>query len=289
LKKLIISLALVLPGILAIAQSTQADTSYWKKGGMGTLAFAQVSFYQWASGGENSYSANGFLNLFANYKKENVSWDNSLGLGYGLLKQGLQTKKSDDRIDLSSQFGMTASGKWNYSSMLGFKTQFGKGYNYPDDSVKISDFFSPAYLTTSLGMDYKPNDRFSIFLSPLTGKMTFVVDNSLSSAGAFGVDPGKKFRAEFGGYAKITYVQDIMKNVNLQAKMDLFSNYLKKPGNVDVSAEFLIVMKINEFLAATFNTLLIYDDDVNLLQSDKSMGPGLQVKEVFGVGLSYKF
>jgi hypothetical protein len=288
MKKLVIAFLLILPGIFTLAQ-TPTDTSYWKTGGMGTLAFSQVSFYQWASGGENSYSANAFLNLFASYKKENISWDNNLGLGYGMIKQGALTKKSDDRIDLSSQFGMQAVGKWNYSALLGFKTQFDKGYNYPDVSKKISDFLSPGYLTTSLGMDYKPSSSFNIFLSPLTGKMTFVIDDTLSYYGAFGVDPGKKFRAEFGGYAKIMYNHDIMKNVNLQTKIDFFSNYLKKPGNVDVTTELLIVMKINEFLAATFNTLLIYDDDVKLLQSDKSYGPGLQVKEVFGVGLSYKF
>ena len=288
MKKPIFLLLLILPGISGMSQ-VPADTSYWKTGGMGTLVFSQVSFYQWASGGENSYSANGFLNLFASYKKENINWDNTLGLGYGLMKQGSLTKKSEDRIDLSSQFGMTASGKWNYSAMLGFKTQFDKGYNYPDVSKKISDFLSPGYITTSLGMDYKPNAKFNVFLSPLTGKMTFVIDDTLSAAGAFGVEPGKKFRAEFGGYVKIAYNADIMKNVNLQAKIDFFSNYLKKPGNIDVNAEFLIVMKINEFLAATFNTLFMYDDDVKLLQHDKTIGPGLQVKEVFGLGLSYKF
>jgi hypothetical protein len=288
MKKQFFLFSFIMLEIIVKAQ-VPVDTSYWKAGGMGTVAFSQVSFYQWASGGENSYSANAFLNLFANYKKDNLSWDNSLGLGYGLIKQGSLTKKSDDRIDLSSQFGVQASGKWNYSALLGFKTQFDKGYNYPDVSKKISDFLSPGYLTTSLGMDYKPNAKFNVFLSPLTGKMTFVIDDTLSAVGAFGVDPGKKFRAEFGGYAKIAYNQEIMKNVNLQAKFDLFSNYLKNPGNIDVTAEFLIVMKINEFLAATFNSLLIYDDDVKLLQTDNTLGPGLQVKEVFGVGLSYKF
>jgi len=288
MRKLAISISLLLCSIVIMAQEP-TDTSYWKKGGMGTITFSQVSFYQWAAGGENSYSGNAFLNLFANYKKEKVSWDNTLGLGYGLLKQGSLTKKSDDRIDFSSQFGMEASEKWNYSALLGFKTQFAEGYNYPDTQNKISDMFSPAYLTTSLGMGYKPNDKFSLFLSPLTGKMTFVLDDSLSNAGAFGVDPGSKFRAEFGGYAKLSYVQEIMKNVSLQGKIDLFTNYLKNPENIDVNAEIMLTMKINEFLAATFSTMVIYDDDVTLLQDDGSSGPGLQVKEVFGVGLSYKF
>lgn len=288
MKKFLLPLFLLFASNLIIAQEL-ADTSYWKKGGMGTLTFSQVSFYQWASGGENSYSGNAFLNLFANYKRDNIVWDNNLGLGYGLIKQGSLSKKSDDRIDLTSQFGMKASENWNYSAMMGFKTQFDKGYNYPDVSKEISDFFAPAYLTTSIGMDYKPNDRFNLFLSPLTGKLTFVTDDTLNAAGAFGVEPGKSFRAEFGGFVKMLYKQPIMTNVDAQLKLDLFSNYLKNPGNIDINAEFLLVMKINEFLAATFNVLMIYDDDVTLLRTDDKMGPGLQVKEVFGVGLSYKF
>jgi hypothetical protein len=138
-------------------------------------------------------------------------------------------------------------------------------------------------------MDFKPEDNFSIFISPLTGKMTFVTDDSLSMAGAFGVDPGKKFRAELGGFAKIMYKIEIMENVDLQAKVDLFSNYIKNPGNIDSNAEFLLTMKINKYLAATFNTLLIYDDDINLLQEDGTTGPGLQLKEIFGAGFSLKF
>jgi hypothetical protein len=74
------------------------------------------------------------------------------------------------------------------------------GYNYPDDSTKISDFFAPAYLVLALGLDYKPDAYFSVFLAPVTEKFTFVTDQVLSDAGAFGVTPGKTSLSEFGGY-----------------------------------------------------------------------------------------
>ena len=281
---------LLLPFFL---QAQEADTSYWTRGGVGTLTFSQVSLYQWTAGGEPSFSGAALLNLYANYKKDNISWQNTLDLGYGLIRQGkdenMVTKKSNDRIEFSSQFGLKASEKWYYSGLVNFKTQFAKGYNYPNDVDVISDFFSPAYLTVSLGMDYKATDNFQVFISPLTGKFTFVMDDTLSMQGAFGVDKGKNSRAEMGGFVKAAYKVKVMENVDLGTKIDLFSNYLKNPQNIDVNAEILLAMKVNQFLSATLNVLMIYDDDVNLLQSDETIGPGTQVKEVFGVGLSYTF
>ena len=265
------------------------DTSYWKKGGIGTLTFSQLSLYQWAAGGENSFSGTGLLNIFANYKKDKNSWDNTLNLEYGLMKQGDLTKKSSDKIDFSSKYGRKASEKWNYSALLGFKTQFAPGYNYPNDSTIISNAFSPAYITFSLGMDYKPNDDFSLFLSPLTGKITIVSDDSLSFYGAYGVEPGSKIRSEFGGFIKASYKKTLMKNVDLMTKLELFSNYFENPQNIDVNWELLISMKVNEFLAATISTQVIYDDDIDVPRGNDGPGPGIQIKEVFGIGLSYKF
>jgi hypothetical protein len=267
----------------------EADTSKWKFGGVGSLNFSQLSLYQWSAGGEPSFSGAAIVSLYANYKTENTSWDNSLDLGYGLIKQGDLTKKSNDRIEFTSQYGKRASGQWFYSGMLNFKTQFTEGFNYPNDSVAISTFMSPAYLSGSVGMDYKPNDKFNVFLSPVSSKMTFVFNDSIAADGNFGLEKDEKFRAEIGGFAKISYKTDLMENVLFTSKMDLFSNYLKNPQNIDINLEVLLSMKINEYLAATINALFIYDDDVNVPRENKASGPGLQAKEVFGLGLSYKF
>lgn len=273
------------------AQDAVQDSTKWKFGGITSLAFSQVSLYQWAAGGEASFSGAGLFNVYANYKDENTSWINTLEMGYGLIKQGDLTKKSNDRIEFTSQFGKKASEKWFYSAMLNFKTQFADGYNYPNDSVAISTFFAPAYLTGSIGMDYKPNDKLQIFISPITSKLTFVMDDTLSAAGNFGVEAGEKFRAELGGYVKIGYATALMENVDLKTRIDMFSNYMKtnELKDVDVNWELLITMKINEFLSATLNTLMIWDNDITVLKEDGTSGTGVQFKEVFGLGLSYKF
>jgi hypothetical protein len=277
------------------AQESKKDTSQtWSFGGVGSINFSQVSLQNWAAGGENSFSLNNFLNLHANYKKDKISWENTFDLGYGIIKQGgRDVRKTDDKLDLSSQFGYQASSKWEYSGAFNFKTQFADGYNYNDETDTkrlISDFMAPAYALLSFGMNYKPGKSFNVLISPITGKSTIVLNDSLSNAGAFGVEPGEKIRNEFGGFVKIKFTQDIMENVNMNTKLELFSNYLKEPENVDINWEMTIAMKINKFLSANVNAQLIYDDDILYVDDDgQEHGPRLQFKEVFGVGLSYKF
>lgn len=279
-----------------LREATNDTAQGWKTGGMIMLNFGQTSLTNWAAGGENTVSGNGLFNFYANYLNGNSSWDNTINLGYGILKQGSQNRKSDDKIDFSTKFGKKASKNWYYSGLLDFRSQFAAGYNYPNDSVKISDFFAPAYIVTAIGMDYKPNKTFTAFIAPLTGKITIVADQNLADAGAFGVDKaeynvngiktkdGKNFRQEFGGYIRLGYQNDIMTNVNLSTKLDLFSNYLNNPQNMDINWQMLLSMKVNKFISATLSTQLIYDDDTEIEGS-----PKVQFKEILGVGFSYKF
>jgi hypothetical protein len=283
---------LMIPALTGYTQDDPA--SKWKKGGVGSITFSQVSLTNWAAGGENSVSGNLLVSMFANYKHEKFTWDNTLDFGYGLIKQNDRSpRKSDDRLEFSSKYGHHAVKHWYYSGMLNFKTQVSTGYKYSDDpaieDLKISDLMSPAYLTIALGMDYKPGDQFTLLISPATGKSTFVMDDSLSNAGAFGVEAGKNVRHEFGGFLKAAWKTPVIENVTLQTKLDLFSNYFNNPQNIDVNWEVLLAMKINKYLTANLTTQMIYDDDVMILDKDGKTGPRLQFKEVFGVGLSYKF
>lgn len=276
------------------AQETQ-DTSYWKKGGMASLSFSQTSLSNWSGGGDNAISTNVQLNLFANYTKAKNAWDNTLKLEYGLLKQGDEgTRKSIDKIDFVTKYGHQANKKWYYTALLDFKTQFAKGYNYAknegESDVKVSNFMAPAYLLLSLGMDYKPNETFSAYISPLTGKTTIVNDDDLSNEGAFGVDPGDKIRYEFGALSKLTLKKTIAKNVDLKSTLDLFTAYSDSFGNIDLNWDLMINMKVNEFLTASINTTLVYDDDVEYVNKDGvNKGVKVQFKEILGIGLSYKF
>ncbi|MBP7077134.1 MAG: DUF3078 domain-containing protein [Bacteroidales bacterium] len=268
----------------------------WKRGGVFNLSFSQLTLHNWVAGGENSISGTSFLNLYANYSKNKMTWDNTLDLGYGLLKQGKRDFiKSDDKFEVSSKYGRYAFKHWYYSGLLSFKTQFAAGYRNPEDTVIISDFLSPAYINAAIGMDYKPNDNLSVFISPFTGKATIISSDYLSSLGVFGVDAGKKFRPEFGGFIKVLYKVDIMTNVAFNTKLELFSNYLHKPQNIDINWENILALKINDYLSATVQFHLMYDDDIHIgIDTDddgqpNKYGPRVQLKEMFGAGLMVKF
>mgnify|MGYP000850529943 FL=1 len=287
-------------------KTVNADTIMgWKKGGVFALNFAQTSLNNWAAGGQNSVAVNGIFSAFANYKKDKSAWDNTLDLGYGLLKQGKEgdVMKTDDKIDFLSKYGREAFKNVYYSALLNFRTQMRPGYKYPDTEKRISDIFSPAYLLLAAGLDFKPNPNFSAFIAPFTAKFTFVNDDELSAAGAFGVNPGEKSRSELGGYLRAAFTKndfttEFLKNVTLTSKIDLFSNYANNPQNIDVMWENLIALKVNKYLSVSFNTVLIYDDDIKvpvdrndngIFESTEAPGPRTQFKELLGVGFSYNF
>jgi hypothetical protein len=288
----------VMLGMYTIAQEAAQDTT-WKTGGLVGINMSQVSLTNWAAGGFSSISGNAALNLFANMKKGKNTWDNTLDLGYGLLKQGDDgdVQKTDDRIDFASKYGREAwNPKWYYSALANFRTQFTEGVDA--DNNRISDLLAPAYVLASLGLDYKPNDNFTVFISPVTAKFTIVNDQDLANVGAFGVQAaefndlgevvteGEKSRSEFGGYLKSQYTKDIMENVNFITKLDLFSNY-ENPTYIDVNWDALIGMKVNDYINVTLGTTMLYDHDIKITDSDGETGPRTQFRQIFGVGFAY--
>jgi hypothetical protein len=300
-----ITLLILAVTLSSFANAQTIDTvKYWSFKGDGGLSFSQVSLTNWSAGGENTLATNAMVNLFGNYKKDKFSWDNSLNLAYGFMsQQSIKNKKTDDKIDLSSKAGIYAFKKWDYAILFGFKSQFADGFNYPNDSVVISKFLAPGYLQFAIGMDYKPSDVFSLFISPLGARITFVNDTRLSDLGAFGVDPatytndsvpvlikhGKSSRLEAGASLKAIVKKDLVKNVTIGSKLELFSNYVENPQNIIVNWEVLIALKVNSFITTTIGTQLIYDDNVTIGDKDGKSGPRTQFKETIGVGLAFKF
>jgi hypothetical protein len=276
----------------------------WKRGALVSISMSQVSLTNWASGGQNSISGNGILNMNADFRHGTFTWNNNLDLAYGLQKLGKAGMiKTDDKVDFSTKVGRRVYHDWFLAGLMNFRTQMTAGYNYPNDSVKISNFLAPAYVLTAIGLDYKKGSDISLFVAPLTGKVTIVNDQTLADAGAFGVDKavydsignlvkhGKKLRQEFGGYIKATYKKDLFSNISFQSKLGLFSNFIKNPQNIDVNWENFILIKVSKWITVSVTTQLLYDDDTDILVDEVTgeKGPRTQFKQVLGLGFSYKF
>lgn len=297
----------VVLGASAYAQtdSITVPENPWRLKSLFGLNGTQSSFVNWSAGGRNNLSVIGFISASADYSKNKWQWKNNLDLALGGMlyldaagkNQGLQ--KTDDKIDFATNLGYKIADKWYASLVGGFRTQFMDGFNMPNDSVRVSTFMAPGYANIALGIDFTPNDHLSVFLSPLATKMTFVNDEVLANAGAFGVQDavfntvgdvvsaGKRFRAEVGAYFRLTYNKELFKNVNFKSRLELFSNYANKPQNIDVNADMLWTFKVNSWLSASLNWTLIYDDDIRITDAKGGVGPRTQFKSVLGLGLSY--
>ncbi|MEI7491035.1 MAG: DUF3078 domain-containing protein [Bacteroidota bacterium] len=270
---------------------------HWKFGGFGSLTINQAAYSNWAAGGTNSVGATGMLNLKLRYSKNKHSWSNLLDAAYGFQLIGktenARYNKTDDKLEFTTaySFELHKNKKWFLTLLANFRSQFSNGYNYPNDSLPISKFMAPGYVVIGLGITYRPAAFFSLYVSPASGRFTFVLDDTLSKQGAFGVEKGKKIRGEFGPYVRADLNKDLTKNINLTSSLELFSDYLHKFGNIDVNWNVLFTLKVNKWLATIINCQVIYDDDV-LIQTnppEPAYGPRTQFKETIGVGISYKF
>ncbi len=280
-------------------------TMKWERGGKAGLTLSQAYLSNWVAGGESSVSAIATLNLFANRKKLHSNWGNTLDLQLGFTGQGKVFQKSVDRVEFTSEKRIYLKEKWFYSARLNFNSQMLPGYNSPGDTVVISNFLAPGYVFLTFGFDWHPRKGHTLLLAPLSGKFTIVADQALANRGAFGVIKatldevtdiiltlGKNLKPEFGGYIRYYYQGKITPTTSLETRLELFSNYLHKPQNVDVNWEVLGKVKISEVFSVNLYTHMIYDDDIKQKVDDEGnvlVGPKLQFMEIMGVGLTLKF
>jgi len=162
---------------------------------------SQGKLANWTSGGENSLSLLSNIRYFWNYNRNNTSWENWVHYRFGFMKNGDEDiRKNEDRFELNSKLGQRAFKHWYYTAQFNVITQLFNSYEYPQDQDKklVANFMSPGDFTLSLGLDFKPNDRFSLFISPIAGKWNFVRDTAKIDVGRYGVEQGKRARREAG-------------------------------------------------------------------------------------------
>ena len=282
MKKPLLYLGFILAMLSLNAQETAKDTTkIWTKKGQITLLFNQSIFNnKWLAGGTSNFAGNLWLNYDFNYKKGAVIWDNKCIVAYGLtkIKAADRASKTDDRLELNSLWGKKASGEWYYSIFFNFKTQMDSGFDVNQN--KISRFFSPAYFQFGPGILWKKNNDLSLNFAPTTAKL-IVVGNHFTELGpSFGVLQGDNSRFEFGASISAYCKLNLITNVSLENRLNLYSNYLEDPQNVDADYQINVIMKINRFLSANIAFQTIYDD--NAIKA-------VQIREVFGLGANYGF
>jgi hypothetical protein len=299
MKQPLLLLAFILISLTGFSQTPATPpkdtTKVWTIHGQNTFLLNQSSFSNWAAGGVNSFAANLVLDYDFDYKKGDWSWDNKTILGYGLSNQnGLGWRKNDDRLILNSLLGYKASKYWLYTFYANFQTQLTNGYTYDanNKSTLISASFAPAYLTFGPGFAYKQSDNFRINISPLATRITLVDNDYLSSIGAFGITPGKAALFEFGASLDAYYKVNIATNIAFENTLKLYSNYLEEPEDIYMDYSANIFMKVNKLITVNAGVELISDPKAKIPVMTNGVTAYhslLQTKQIFGVGLTYKF
>ncbi|WP_162126868.1 DUF3078 domain-containing protein [Flavobacterium phycosphaerae] len=264
-----------------VAKIMEEKPNGWDKKGLFTVLLNQASFNNWLAGGQSSVSGNAGLKYDFNYKSDTWTWDNKLTANYGLTKiNGQDLQKTDDRFEFNSLVGKKASGEWYYSFFFNFKTQFDSGFDPADNTVKISHFFSPAYIQFGPGMLWKKSENLKVNIAPATSKVILVHKHFTELGPAFGVHQGDASRYEFGAAVNAYYKFNLMENVTAENILNLYTNYLEDAQNVDLDYTLNIVMKVNKYLSTNFAFQTIYDDNAF---------SGFQTRQVIGVGVNYGF
>ena len=257
----------------------------WFYFGQNNLVFNQSSFSNWNSGGNNNIGIIGKINYNLSYKNRKHFLDNNLQLGYGFVaNQGESSRKTEDYINLMTNYGYDVGKNFYLSTGFQFLSQFSPGYNYsvtpdPEFADRVSRFMSPGYLNAGLGISYNPNENFQVIFRPVNGKFTFVTDPYLQKAGKYGLErDGQSVRSELGALVNILYRLKIYKDINLVNQINFFSNYVNHPERVDIAYNGTLNIRFNKFISTVVSLDLLYDHD----QLQK-----LQMKQTLGVGFSY--
>ncbi len=306
MKKTLLTVVLLISSTIVFAQDEAKDEAPkdgWTKTGNIGLLFNQSAFNaEWLGGGTSNIAGNLSISYDFNYRKGDLTWDNKILADYGLTKIKDQefTRKTNDRFEFNSLVGkQIKDSNWYYSFFLNFRTQFAPGYVFGEDAAgneirtETTHIFSPAYLQLGPGMLWKKSDNLKVNIAPATARFIFVdgdftdvgsdqaaIDAFNDAGGYFGVEANDSFRFEFGAAVNAYAKFELMKNVSMENILNLYSNYLEDPQNVDIDYTANIVMTINKYLSTNLTFQAIYDDN--------AIG-AFQIREVFGLGVNYGF
>jgi hypothetical protein len=293
-----------------VIQTKLPDTiSHWERKNVVGIDISQIAFMNWNAGGNSSVSALLKGNFIRKYSNKNMRWLNEVIIRYGINKQdGVDLRKTDDAFQANSTFGYRRDtlSNWFYSAKFNFNTQFTNGFAYPNTEKAISKLFAPAYIFTGIGAEYANKEKkITVYVSPVTQKTTLVLDENLANQGAFGVQKaiidsqnnviksGRRTRTELGILLTSAHKKEVWKNINLDNRLSLYSDYINNFGNIDIDWQMQLDLIVNEHVRANIGAHLIYDDDIKAKEeiggNQVTVGPKVQLKQMLGIGLIYNF
>ncbi len=287
IKRVILVLNILCASAFAQAQidTPLAPISNWKHSMQTGINISQSSFSSnWKAGGSNNIALGGFLNVLSKYEKGKWNVASDLQLALGFLNNGTANRKTSDRIFYDFKLGYKIFSKLDLFASTNFQTQFTDGFLYEKRADKgdslVSSFMSPGYLTTSIGVEYKPTSYLSGRFGIGTLRQTFVLNDDFSKRGLYGVDKGSNLRNQAVVQMIWIFDKDIAKNINLKARSRTLWDYIKfdKTGSLVQRFDISLAMKVNKYISTNIQTAALYDHD-----QDKDW----QSSQILALGILY--
>lgn len=266
----------------SVAVDTIKKPRHWSINANNSVMFNQAAFSNWVGGGANNVGWLASANYNLVYEKGRNLWENIIIMNYGQnTTKGVGTRKTQDVLNISTNYGLQFSKSWYVSTGASLLSQFSGGFddgNNPEAN-KISNFMAPGYVNAGIGITYRPSDNLTVTLRPINGRFTFVLDKDLQLAGNYGLKAdGDFFLMQLGFLASAIYKVKLMENIEMTNTGSIFSNYLENPDHMVLSYNMLLKMKINKFVSSIVTLDLMYDHN----QIQKT-----QLKQTLGIGFAY--
>lgn len=266
--------------VIAQAQAQQAaapkDTSYWKKASQFGINLSQGTFSgSWQGGGINNIALGLFLNSKGEYTKARDNWVNDFQLQLGAIQNRNDAfRKSIDRVFFDSKYGrkLGEKSKWLFFANINFLSQIANGRDFNDNRRPfISGFFTPAFLTEAIGLEYKPNKHFSMQFAPGAIRQTILGNKDLYrdidrlspnyKFANYGVERGKSIRNEVAIMQLVmNYDKNIAKDVNLKWRYQAFANATDLAA-IDNRLDAQLTAKFAKYFNVNLGLIAIYDQD----------------------------
>ena len=259
---------------------------YWRHWTSFGINANQASFSDnWTGGGVNSISVGLLLNQKSDFTRNNTNFVTELSLQYGKQKnKDQQPRKNNDRIFWDNKLSLKVSDHWSLFTSLTFESQFDMGLKYGSNNEitdTVSNFMAPGYLTESLGIEYKPDNTFSLRIGTGTARQTFILDDDLvprNGETRFGVESDKNFRNDLAFQVTANLDRNIARNLNLKSRYNMFANY-EELGDPSHRLDATLTASVTRLINVTLSGILLYDSRLH---------ENIQTSQTLALGLLYK-
>lgn len=265
----------------------KVNTSWKKEANLSLQITQNYATENWQQGGVNTFSMLWNAKAFANYTKDNFSWQNNAEWRVGLSTMSGDTihklNTTDDVFHIYTKFGYQVHKKWYLTLSADFRTNLFPSFQQNSNRLNTT-FLTPIRYTMGVGLDYKPIKDLSINISPATYKLVYanMTNPERVNVTDYGIEVSKNLLNEIGSSLRVEWKWKPLREIELESKFYFFTNYKQIETELELDVDFII----NRYLSAKLLLHPRYDGTIENVKDKKEK---LQFKELISIGFSHTF